>query len=308
MLLVRQLIALRAARRFRRRWPVLLPYPAAQTAQPWTPVPVPAQASATASAATAAAGSAGQAAAQHPMSGRPHPYQPSTPPPYPNPGPAPTPTPPLPLPLPPHRPPHRRPRVRPGPPTRPRSSAANPETLFAFALAPAAALDGVRCAGLLHRDLKPGNIMLTTAGPRLLDFGIAVMLDRTRLTRTGMGIGTLPYMAPEQFGEEPAGPRTDVWAWGCCLVAATSGRSPFQARDTAAILNRVLIAGPDETAIAPLGRLSPQLLDVVRQALTRDPAQRPADGAALLTALLPGAERPPDLGTRITRSWHTLHP
>ncbi|MFC1404933.1 MULTISPECIES: serine/threonine-protein kinase [Streptacidiphilus] len=182
-----------------------------------------------------------------------------------------------------------------------------PEALNAFALALAVALDGVHRSGLVHRDLKPANIMLTTAGPRLLDFGIAVMLDRTRLTRTGMGIGTLPYMAPEQFGEEPAGPWTDVWAWGCCLVAATAGRSPFQARDTAAILNRVLIAGPDETALATLGQVSPELLRVVRLALTRDSAQRPADGNALLLQLLPGAQRPPDLGERITRGWRTLH-
>jgi serine/threonine protein kinase len=158
----------------------------------------------------------------------------------------------------------------------------------------------VHRSGLVHRDLKPANIMLTTAGPRLLDFGIAVMLDRTRLTRTGMGIGTLPYMAPEQFGEEPADPWTDVWAWGCCLVAATAGRSPFQARDTAAILNRVLIAGPDESTLAGLGQVSPELLRVVRPALTRDSARRPKDGNALLLELLPGAERPADLGEQLT--------
>jgi hypothetical protein len=188
-----------------------------------------------------------------------------------------------------------------------------PEALNAFALALAVALDGVHRSGLVHRDLKPANIMLTTAGPRLLDFGIAVMLDRTRLTRTGMGIGTLPYMAPEQFGEEPAGPWTDVWAWGCCLVAATAGRSPFQARTSsqsntaAAILNRVLIAGPDESALATLGQVSPELLRVVRLALTKDSAHRPKDGNALLLELLPGAERPPDLGEQITRGWRTLH-
>ncbi|WP_326807487.1 protein kinase [Streptomyces sp. NBC_01186] len=68
---------------------------------------------------------------------------------------------------------------------------------------------------LVHRDLKPANIMLTTAGPRLLDFGIADLVDGTRLTRTGAGPGTLTYMAPEQFGEERVGPAADVWAWAC---------------------------------------------------------------------------------------------
>lgn len=183
----------------------------------------------------------------------------------------------------------------------------SPDALRSFALALAAALDGVHRSGLVHRDLKPANIMLTTAGPRLLDFGIAVMLDRTRLTRSGMGgIGTLPYMAPEQFRDEPAGPWTDIWAWGCCMVTATSGRSPFHGSNTAGIMHRVMVTGPDEAAIAPLARISRPLHDVVRLALTPDTARRPADGNALLNALLPGPERPPDLGEQITRGWRTL--
>ena len=107
--------------------------------------------------------------------------------------------------------------------------------------------------------------------------------------------------------EEPAGPWTDVWAWDCCPVAATSGRSPFQASDTAAILNRVLVTGPDQAALGTLGRVSPPLPAVVGLALTRDPDRRPKDGDALLTALLDGGERPPDPGARITRGWRTLH-
>ncbi|MBT2442894.1 serine/threonine protein kinase [Streptomyces sp. ISL-36] len=109
----------------------------------------------------------------------------------------------------------------------------SPEALRALALALAVALSGIHRLGLVHRDLKPANIMLTTAGPRLLDFGIADLVDGTRLTRTGAGPGTLTYMAPEQFGEERVGPAADVWAWACCVVCAAHGTSPFAAAGTA---------------------------------------------------------------------------
>ena len=105
--------------------------------------------------------------------------------------------------------------------------------------------------------------------------------------------------------------------WTGCTAAArstaTSGPPtscsprPFQAGDTAAILNRVLVTGPDQAALDTLGRVSPPLPAVVGLALTRDPDRRPKDGDALLTALLDGGERPPDPGARITRGWRTLH-
>lgn len=110
----------------------------------------------------------------------------------------------------------------------------SPEALRALALALAVALRGVHRLGLVHRDLKPANIMLTTAGPRLLDFGIAAIVDGTRLTRTGGGPGTLTYMAPEQFGDGPVGPAADVWAWACCVVCAAHG----------GVRSRVPVRGP----------------------------------------------------------------
>jgi serine/threonine protein kinase len=119
-----------------------------------------------------------------------------------------------------------------------------PGALRALALALAVALSGVHRLGLVHRDLKPANIMLTTAGPRLLDFGIADLVDGTRLTRTGTGPGTLTYMAPEQFGEERVGPAADVWAWACCLVCAAHGTSPFAAGSTGAVIRRIVDTGP----------------------------------------------------------------
>ncbi|MER7755407.1 serine/threonine-protein kinase [Kitasatospora sp. NPDC097643] len=186
------------------------------------------------------------------------------------------------------------------------------EALRALALALAVALSGVHKLGLIHRDLKPANIMLTTAGPRLLDFGIAALVDGTRLTMTGGGPGTLTYMAPEQFDNERVGTAADVWAWACCVVCAAHGTSPFAATSTGAVIRRIVSTGPEPTALAAVQALDPALAAVVARALTPDPAGRPADGAALLELLTahsaPGVPAP-DAGTlldEITRGWRTL--
>ncbi|MFJ3218719.1 serine/threonine-protein kinase [Kitasatospora sp. NPDC086801] len=179
------------------------------------------------------------------------------------------------------------------------------EALRALALALAVALSGVHRLGLIHRDLKPANIMLTTAGPRLLDFGIAALVDGTRLTMTGGGPGTLTYMAPEQFGEERVGTAADVWAWACCVVCAAHGASPFAATSTGAVIRRIVDTGPEPAALAAVHALDPALAAVVARALNADPAGRPADGAALLELLTAS----PDAGSvreEITRGWRTL--
>ncbi|WP_404869799.1 serine/threonine-protein kinase [Kitasatospora griseola] len=183
----------------------------------------------------------------------------------------------------------------------------SPEALRALALALAVALSGVHRLGLVHRDLKPSNIMLTSAGPRLLDFGIAALVDGTRLTMTGAGPGTLTYMAPEQFGEERVGTAADIWAWACCVVCAAHGASPFAATSTGAVIRRIVDTGPDRAALAAVHALDPALAAVVAHALTPDPAARPGDGAALLALL---TSRRPDGGAdvrdEITRGWSTL--
>lgn len=177
--------------------------------------------------------------------------------------------------------------------------------LRALALALAVALAGVHRLGLVHRDLKPANIMLTTAGPRLLDFGIAALVDGTRLTLAGGGPGTLTYMAPEQFGDERVGTAADVWAWACCVVCAAHGASPFAATSTGAVIRRIVDTGPEPAALAAVRALDPALAAVVARALTADPAGRPADGAALLD-LLTAHPAPGDLHDQITQGWSTL--
>ncbi|MDX3535592.1 serine/threonine-protein kinase, partial [Streptomyces sp. MB09-01] len=189
----------------------------------------------------------------------------------------------------------------------------SPEALKALALALAVALSGVHRLGLVHRDLKPANIMLTTAGPRLLDFGIAAIVDGTRLTRTGGGPGTLTYMAPEQFGDERVGTAADVWAWACCVVCAAHGTSPFSATSTGAVIRRIVDTGPGPAALAAVEALDPALAAAVARALTADPAARPAEGAALVELLTAdrAQERPPTpdahaVREQITQGWRTL--
>ncbi|MFD5322499.1 serine/threonine-protein kinase [Streptomyces sp. NPDC127092] len=187
-----------------------------------------------------------------------------------------------------------------------------PEALRSLALALAAALSAVHRLGLVHRDLKPGNVMLTSAGPRLLDFGIATIVDRTRLTATGAAPGTLGYMAPEQFEDGPAGPAADVWAWACCVVCAAHGDSPFAATGIGAAYRRITEGTPDPAALASVDAVDPALGAAVRQALRTRPADRPADGTALLALLTEGpGHTVPDarsLHEEITRGWNTLPP
>jgi serine/threonine protein kinase len=188
----------------------------------------------------------------------------------------------------------------------------SPEALRALALALSVALAEVHRLGLVHRDLKPANIMLTSAGPRLLDFGIAAIVDGTRLTRTGGGPGTLTYMAPEQFGEERAGAPADVWAWACCVVCAAHGDSPFAATSTGAVIRRIVESRPEPAALAAVQALDPALAAAVGQALAVDPEARPADGAALVALLtadqndpLP-EQRPDAIQEQVSRGWRTL--
>jgi hypothetical protein len=88
-------------------------------------------------------------------------------------------------------------------------------------------LEAIHACGLVHRDLKPGNVILAGDGPRIIDFGIAILGQSTKLTATGMVIGTFAYMSPEQARGEPAGPATDVFALGGVLAFAATGLPPF---------------------------------------------------------------------------------
>ena len=139
------------------------------------------------------------------------------------------------------------------------------------ALRTAAALAAIHRAGIVHRDFKPGNVLLGPDGAKVIDFGIARTADATPLT-TGP-VGTPAYMAPEQIEDEPVGPPADVFAWGAAMVFAATGRPPFGTGPSAAVMRRVTSRRPD------LGDLDGTLRELAARCLDKNPAARPtADG------------------------------
>ncbi|MFC9293743.1 serine/threonine protein kinase [Streptomyces sp. NPDC057011] len=143
-----------------------------------------------------------------------------------------------------------------------------------FAVGLAEALVAIHRAGVVHRDLKPGNVLLSEQGPKVIDFGIAQSADATALTRTGVGIGTVGYMAPEQVRGQ-AGPAADVFAWALTVAYATTGRPPFGSGPAEAVLFRVLQEEPD------LDGVPAHLRPLLTSALAKSPERRPTPGHLL---------------------------
>ncbi|MFB9393037.1 WD40 repeat domain-containing serine/threonine protein kinase [Streptomyces coeruleoprunus] len=125
-----------------------------------------------------------------------------------------------------------------------------------------------RC-GLVHRDLKPGNVIVAEDGPRIIDFGIAHESGADAMTRTGSVIGTYAYMSPEQVRGDALSPASDVFAFGSVLAFAATGRSPFDATTVPAIVHRVVAEPPQLDALAT------PLRELVGACLAKDPARRP---------------------------------
>ena len=136
----------------------------------------------------------------------------------------------------------------------------------------AAAIAAVHAAGVVHRDLKPGNVMLCDGQPVVIDFGIAHIPDSTRLTQTGMVMGTPGYLAPEVIEGQPSSGASDVHSWGATVAFAATGRQPYGAGTYQTIFFRVL-QGKAELAGVPA-----PLLPLVQGALAVDPRQRPPAG------------------------------
>ncbi|MFF8965023.1 bifunctional serine/threonine-protein kinase/ABC transporter substrate-binding protein [Streptomyces globisporus] len=149
----------------------------------------------------------------------------------------------------------------------------------------ARALAAVHAAGLVHRDVKPGNVLLTASGPRLIDFGIARAADATALTATGLIVGTPGFLPPEVASGgaggavDPTGSAGDVFSLGCLLAYAATGRPPFGSGAVDAVLYRTVHDAPDLDGIE-----DPGLLALLERCLAKDPRKRPA--AAGLDSLI----------------------
>ncbi|WP_306333462.1 protein kinase [Streptomyces sp. KL118A] len=147
----------------------------------------------------------------------------------------------------------------------------------------ARALAAVHAAQVLHRDLKPGNVLLTPDGPTLIDFGIAQAFDATALTTAGMVVGTPGFMAPEQLeGSHAVVPASDVFTLGAVLCFAATGRGPFDDQELASVIFRIAQGDADLSAV-PDG-----LREVIADCLRPAPDERPT-AAGLAERLTDGA-------------------
>lgn len=169
-----------------------------------------------------------------------------------------------------------------------------PGMLYGLATGLAEALTAIHAAGVIHRDLKPGNILLTPTGPKVIDFGIAQALDATSVTRTGVIVGSPGFMAPEQVAGQ-AGQLADIFAWGVTIAYAAAGQSPFGTGPADAIAYRIL---REEPAIPPLPE---PMASLVASALAKDPAARPP-ASSILTRLAAAAAVPGNPGLHPTQS------
>ncbi|MGW0583323.1 protein kinase domain-containing protein [Streptomyces sp. NPDC002920] len=134
----------------------------------------------------------------------------------------------------------------------------------------AEALEGVHAAGLVHRDVKPANVLLAVDGPRLIDFGIARAVGATALTTDGTVVGSPGYLSPEQARGHTVGPPSDVFSLGCVLAHTATGRPAFGTGGAAAVLYRTVREEPDLDGV-------PEGLDgIVRRCLAKEPERRPS--------------------------------
>ncbi|TQS18885.1 serine/threonine protein kinase [Microbispora hainanensis] len=176
------------------------------------------------------------------------------------------------------------------------------DALYGLAAGVAEALVAMHAAGVVHRDLKPPNVILSPQGPRLIDFGIAKVLDSTSMTHTGTLIGSPGWISPEEYGDGNTGTPADVYGWGLLVLYASTGEPPYGTGRLEVLAYRVREQIPDLQAVPE------DLRDLVGRALAKDPAERPAaaDVLAAVTETWQGEEpgtEPGDVTSFIQRTW-----
>ncbi|MFE4536990.1 PQQ-binding-like beta-propeller repeat protein [Streptomyces scopuliridis] len=180
--------------------------------------------------------------------------------------------------------------------------------LLALATGVAEALAGIHAASLVHRDLKPGNVLLALDGPHLIDFGIARAADGTRLTGRRPALGTTAFMPPEQTTGQPLTPACDMFSLGAALAFAASGSSVFGEGLGPDVRRRVVGGEPD------LSMVPDELRPLVAACLARNPADRPTSRQAIaflpreVPSVVTGAWLPAPLITAIERAAAVMVP
>ncbi len=171
------------------------------------------------------------------------------------------------------------------------------EQTLEYAIQIADALDKAHRQGVVHRDLKPGNIMLVKSGAKLLDFGLAKLqaaetptnlsalpTEQANLTAEGTILGTLQYMAPEQLEAKEADSRTDIFAFGAVVYEMATGKKAFEGSSQASLIAAIM--GQDPPAMSELQPMTPSFLDrVVKRCLAKEPDERWQSASDLMTGL-----------------------
>lgn len=162
---------------------------------------------------------------------------------------------------------------------------------FEIAYSVAQGLARAHASGIIHRDIKPGNVMITTDGfVKIVDFGLAKLIGRSRITGSGATLGTVAYMSPEQARSDDSDARADIWALGVVLYEMLTGRLPFRGEIDQAVVYSIL--SEDPVPVQELRRDTPEACAaVVAKCLQKDPEQRYQSALSFCDALIEMSER-----------------
>jgi len=162
---------------------------------------------------------------------------------------------------------------------------------FEIAFAVVQGLSHAHAAGIVHRDIKPANVVITGDGyVKIVDFGLAKLLGRSRLTASDVTMGTVAYMSPEQAGNDEVDHRADIWSVGVMLYEMLAGRLPFRGQIDQAMVYSILNEEPPPLAQARK-EVPRECAAIVERCLQKDPDRRYASAAALAEAIVAAARK-----------------